>query len=99
MLGFGDVVGEDGMFGRGWCGVGVLDMILCWGWELGVLAFPSVTNCNLCKWGMVSVPGLYFWHWVMAGSVRCALCLAGHGVGLLQCGWISVHVLVGAVGL
>ena len=30
--------------------------------------------------GMVSSPGLYFWHWVVVGSVRCALCLAGHGV-------------------
>ena len=56
----------------------------------------------------MSGPGLYFWHWVVAGSARCALCLAGHGVascsvagsqcmrssGLLGCSASGIVLLV-----
>ena len=99
MLGFGDVVGGDGMFGRGRCGVGGLDMIRCWGWELGVLAFPSVTNCNLCKWGDGERSGFVFL--ALGRGWLCPLCIVSCWAwcGLLQCGWVSVHALVGAVGL
>ena len=81
MLGFGDVVGGYGMFGPGtvWGGGG-LGMIRCWRWERGGLAFPSVTNLICVSRGTGSCPGLCVWHWVVAGSVRCAVCLAGHGV-------------------
>ena len=99
MLGFGGVVGGYGMFGRGWCGVGGLDMIRCWGWELGVLAFLSMTNCNLYKWGDGERSRFVFL--ALGRGWLCPLCIVSGWAwcGLLQYGWVSVHALVGAVGL
>ena len=86
MLGFGDDVGGGSMFGQGWCGVGGVghDSVLEVGaWEACLSVHDKLQTVRAGGGGggmLVSCPGLYVWHGVVAGSVRFGSWLARHGV-------------------